>query len=247
MRKKLFFSLALLILVLMQGCTPADSLNPLFTDKEIVFDTSLLGRWGGADGYIQFDKADDNGYRIAMGDEKGNETKYAAHLGFLQGHGFLDIVPSDSAGPWSGMPQSELVIANPPGGQPTFTPPVVHLDGQVYLQFAEPVSTEKDTRFKARITKAHWFCKVTPDGLTLHLDCLDKDWIKNHIDDPAMHLAHESQDQGYLLLTASTSDLQKFILAHADDEKTFAWKMKLKRSSTKESTGLPDDEPATQP
>ena len=35
--------------LLLTGCVPVDSLNPLYTDKDIVFDESLLGTWVGPD------------------------------------------------------------------------------------------------------------------------------------------------------------------------------------------------------
>lgn len=35
----------LAVLACLTGCLPVDSLNPLYTDKDIVFDNTLLGDW----------------------------------------------------------------------------------------------------------------------------------------------------------------------------------------------------------
>ncbi|HET8891602.1 MAG TPA: hypothetical protein VFQ41_22065, partial [Candidatus Angelobacter sp.] len=47
MNKKHLVLLALL--ACLTGCVPVDSINPLYTDKDVVFDESLLGEWVGMD------------------------------------------------------------------------------------------------------------------------------------------------------------------------------------------------------
>jgi hypothetical protein len=39
----------LALLACLTGCVPVDSLNPLYTEKDTVFDESLLGEWIGPD------------------------------------------------------------------------------------------------------------------------------------------------------------------------------------------------------
>ncbi len=47
MNKRYLVLLALL--ACLTGCVPVDSLNPLYTDKDLAFDESLLGSWVGPD------------------------------------------------------------------------------------------------------------------------------------------------------------------------------------------------------
>ncbi len=240
MLKKLLFPLALVIFILVQGCTPADSLNSLFTDKDIIFDQALLGQWGDKDGsfdegYMQLDKAGTDGYRIIFVDKDGSKVEYDAHLGMLQGRRFLDAVPVAAPAHWSALPDSDLVFTGQHKDKPAFRPGLVSLGDQAYLEFAEGSADSKTGHYKLRVRLAHWLCKVSTDGPVLNLNCLDEDWIKNHIEDSNIHLAHEYTSSGKsgLVITASTSDLQKFALEHADDKDAFAWKMTARQRKEK--------------
>ncbi len=243
MLKKFLFPLAVGTFLLVQGCTPADSLNSLFTDKDIIFDQALLGQWGDKDGnfddgYMQLDKAGADGYRIIFVDKDGSKVEYDAHLGMLQGHRFLDAVPVAAPAHWSALPDSDLAFTNK--GKAAFKPGLVSLGDQAYLEFAESGAESKMGHYKLRLRMAHWLCKVSVEGPVLNLNCLDEDWIKNHIEDANIHLAHEytSSRKGGLVITASTSDLQKFALEHADDKDAFAWNMTAHQGKEKDPSGL---------
>jgi hypothetical protein len=63
MNKRYLVLLALL--AFLTGCVPVDSLNPLYTDKDVVFDETLLGSWvgpdNGDDGVLEFIARDQDG------------------------------------------------------------------------------------------------------------------------------------------------------------------------------------------
>ena len=92
----------LALLACLTGCVPVDSLNPLYTDKDIVFDESLLGEWVGPDandtGSMKFVKEGKDAYVIVMTDKDGPDgeqktTFYDARLLSLSGQKFLDVLP----------------------------------------------------------------------------------------------------------------------------------------------------------
>lgn len=68
---------------------------------------------------------------------------------------------------------------------------------------------------------AHLLGRVSIEGDALNLDLLDEDWIKDQLKAGKISIAHEDNDDGDVVLTASTAELQKFVVAHADDDKAF--------------------------
>ena len=99
------FLLSLAALLLLTGCVPVDSLNPLYTDKDLAFDESLLGSWvgpdNGAEGVLEFiahDQDGSKGYLLVMTDKDKESDSYKkaiyrAHLVKLNDRPFLDVTP----------------------------------------------------------------------------------------------------------------------------------------------------------
>src|SRR5215471_21809556 len=71
---------------LLVACGPASSLNPLFTDKDLIFDPALVGEWiekGPDHGRLRFEQAGHTAYRAISIDHNGSqggatETPYEA-------------------------------------------------------------------------------------------------------------------------------------------------------------------------
>jgi hypothetical protein len=88
-------------LVALAGCIP--SLNPVYTNDDLVFDKALVGEWTAAKGESKwvFTKQDD-GYRLVYTEKNGKQGIFAAHLAEIDGARFLDLYPekqpSDAAG-----------------------------------------------------------------------------------------------------------------------------------------------------
>ena len=245
----------LLILSILVGCAPVDSLNPLFADKDAIFDPALVGHWGDPakngsinEGDIEFIKAGENGYRIVMADKDGGVLEYQAHLAILQGHRFLDVVPDFTPKEWANLPDAEVILAdsgneaNRSADKSGFKPPLVRLDAAAYLEFAASDSPAKSGHFKLRIRRGHWFCKVSVVGPDLYLNCLDPDWLGEQIDEGKIKIDHTSAASGHegIVLTANTEDLQRFVVAHADDEKAFSSSMTVKRFQIKDAGSAED-------
>jgi hypothetical protein len=75
------------------GCVP--SLNPLHTEKDIVYEPGLLGEWSEDDSpqdRWRFEPGDDRSYRVTYteGDEQG---EFTVRLLELDGHRYLDFEP----------------------------------------------------------------------------------------------------------------------------------------------------------
>ena len=86
----------LVLCVALVGCS-VPSLNPLYTEKELVFDPALVGVWVGGGQTWSFEKAGDKSYKLLHNDGKGRSGTFDAHLVKLKDYLFLDISVIDLA------------------------------------------------------------------------------------------------------------------------------------------------------
>ena len=99
-KKALFYLLA----ALLGGCVPVMSLHPLYTEKDVVFEERLLGRWvddpNSPEITWEFDRIEEpnNAYNLVFSDEESKKGSFVAHLVRLQNKLFLDVYPSEP--PW---------------------------------------------------------------------------------------------------------------------------------------------------
>ena len=91
--KNLIKTAVLSFLLLLTSCVP--SLNPLYTDQDIVFDPTLLGLWTDKDSKETWEltKADEKQYKLIYTDEDGKTGEFTAHLLKVDGRTFLDLTP----------------------------------------------------------------------------------------------------------------------------------------------------------
>jgi hypothetical protein len=89
-------------LLVLAGCV-VTSVHPYYTDKDIISDPALVGRWAEADAenpetkHWQFEAGDGQGYKLFV--QEGSErTEYAAHLFQLKGRRFIDALPVRDGG-----------------------------------------------------------------------------------------------------------------------------------------------------
>jgi len=82
--------------ILLAACIP--SVNPFYTDKDVVFDPHLVGEWQGKDGSDPetwaFEQSTNRGFDVTV-TEQGKTGKFSAHLFKLKDSQFLDVIPTD--------------------------------------------------------------------------------------------------------------------------------------------------------
>jgi len=215
-------------LLLLTGCVPVDSLNPLYTDKDLAFDESLLGSWVGPDkgeeGGLEIlarEKDGKKSYLLVMTDKDKDlnvfkKTVYHASLVKLGEHLFLDVVQQ------SFEPQSanySLQVKSGKGG-PSIQPALVKIGEAAYLEFQNGAP---DGKVGARVRRAHWIMKVAKEEKTLQLDWADDEAFGKAVQAGTVKLPSTLLGEGKnkdVVITASTQELQKFVVEHAED-KTF--------------------------
>jgi hypothetical protein len=80
-------------LLLFSGCVP--TLNAIYTDKDLVFDPSVVGVWSqrNSSETWSFQQRDAKSYRLTYTDREGHTGNFVAHLAEVEGLRFLDLFP----------------------------------------------------------------------------------------------------------------------------------------------------------
>lgn len=92
--KKIFRLLSFCFLLMFAGC--ATSLNPLYTEQDLIFEPFLLGVWTEKDSPETWEITSANGknYKIVYTDETGRKGEFVAHLLQIENRMFLDLTPA---------------------------------------------------------------------------------------------------------------------------------------------------------
>jgi len=88
-------TITVVALALFAGCVP--SLHSLYTDKDLAFDSALIGQWSeiGNKETWTFTKSGEKAYQLVYVDKKGEQGTFKVHLVEVQGERFLDLYPED--------------------------------------------------------------------------------------------------------------------------------------------------------
>lgn len=209
-KKLLFYLLA----VLMGGCVPVMSLHPLYTKENVVFKQELLGTWTdpNSDNSIwQFERNDEskNAYTLLVdiGNGDGAKGLFEARLVRLKDQLFLDVYPAER------------------GFEETMEP----------LEEAakDPNNSIWPLNF-VFIVPVHTFLKVDSIEPTLQMRLTDDDKMEELLKEDPNAVQHAVLGDERLVLTASTKELQAFVLKYADDERLFGDPIVLKRIKAKD-------------
>jgi len=101
-----------LLVILLCGCEPTfQSLRPLYTDGDIIFDEALMGKWA-KDGpeTWKFERHEDDKYKLTIVEALSNtKGQFIAHLVQLDDTRFLDVFPDSSQLEGSGFYKQHLL------------------------------------------------------------------------------------------------------------------------------------------
>ena len=182
MRRYAGLSVALGLLVIFGGCWTL-SMNPLYTEKDLIVDPMLEGIWGDPenpqDETWEFRLQDDKSYRLVVREDEQHllinpekDGLFEVHLLKLGENKFLDLFPEE------------------PEGVNGF--------------------------YKAHVIPAHSFLRMKLEGHVLSVAELDVEWLQAEADSSRLDIPYQRRE-GTIVLTASTEELQKWVLAHLDE------------------------------
>lgn len=87
------------VLFLLSGCI-VQSLHPLYTDENVIFDARLIGQWTEEDSkeIWEFSQQGEQRYKCVVYEDEGEQSILAAHLLQIKGKMFLDFFPTELDG-----------------------------------------------------------------------------------------------------------------------------------------------------
>jgi hypothetical protein len=177
--------LILTLIIFSSSCIP--SLNPLYTNADLIADPSLTGTWldKETEESWTFSACEKLKYALTHVDTDGRKSEYEARLFKMEGQLFLDIVPM----------------------KPGFT---------------------QDEFYQGRFFATHTFVHVVSTQPTVQISYMEPRWLKDFLTANPNAIRHERVN-GEILLTASTKETQKFILAHMNTREAFSASAELSR------------------
>jgi hypothetical protein len=210
-KKCLFYLLA----ALLGGCFPVMSLHPLYTDENIIFEEKLLGTW--------------------VDDPNSPETTWE----------FKRVVDSPEK-EWEFMRPKKpektyklIFLNNEDGTKGSFFAHLVKLKDRLFLDLypsrlpcTKPDPNE-DLVFNAVfLIPGHSFIIIDSIEPQLRMRLTDDDDMQKLLKEDPNAVKHEIVDDR-LILTASTKELQAFVLKYADDSRVFTNEINLGRKKAK--------------
>jgi len=195
--KKIQIVSFIFLLLFFSGCL-VRSIHPFFTDEDIVFDEAILGQW--------YDE-DSLSWQI---------SRYE-HIG-----GFLDnSAESDDS--------YRLEFIDDEGRKNIFNAHLFRLGDSLYFDFC-PLFEDglEDSFYSYHLVPSHSLARLSfLSDKKMIIKWFHEEWLRELLSEDRVKIKHEVfsrnpllQTESYLL-TASTEDLQKFILKYADHPEAF--------------------------
>jgi len=194
------------LLILLSGCLT--TLHPIFTEKDIVYDSKLIGKWkmsevGDKDPSVLTEKGQavitnlatettvelpgnisaikQKGYLISYVDNDGMAERYIAFLARIGKHLYFDYYPAD-----------------------------------------KKADRKIDEFFGAHFVKMHtsYRVEISKDG-SFELSQLDGSYVKSLIDEKKIRINHETDADDNTIITASTKELQQYLFKYGDEPSAY--------------------------
>lgn len=170
--KTLASLLTLMFLLISGGCVP--SLQPFYTNKDVIFEPSLLATWTDSKETWDFKKDSERGYKLAYTDDDGKQGEFMVHLFRVEGKNFLDLFP-------------------------------------------EKPDLRANDFYKNHLLRLHTLLLVLQIEPTLRITTVDPEWLKKFLGKNPAAVRHEKVADE-LVFTASSEELQQFLLTHLKTE-----------------------------
>jgi hypothetical protein len=190
------FLVTLILIILAVSCIP--SLYPLYRDKDLLFDTRLLGLFntdgdlmGGDMDTWEFDSLD---WRLE--NKSGNDWDK-----FRSGKTYKLIALEDER-------RAEFAVH------------LIKLGKNYYLDFFPVKYDIEHVMLDMQLIPAHIFGKIEFVDNNIVMNWFDGEFLTNLIDSNKVKISHKMLENS-ILLTANTEELQKFVKKYGDNPRAF--------------------------
>ena len=123
----------------------------------------------------------------------------------------------------------KLVYTDESGKKGEFEARLLRIEGKTFLDLTpvRPALPQNDF-YRANLIATHTFVQVVQGAPNPRIAYLEPDWLKAFLDKNPSAIRHEKL-AGEILLTASTKELQKFLLTHLNTPGAFSKPIGIKR------------------
>lgn len=190
MKRHFIIVAIILVITALSGCL--STLHPLFTEKDLVYDTRLLGSWRAGDG---------NDTAVF---ERGTALSFSQlpeQLRRLAGKAYVVTIKDDKE-------------------QVKYFAFLTKLGKELYLDYY-PCEDDRilkyDNFYKQHLVKMHSFYRVRfKDDLSFETSQFDEGYMEQLIKNKQIRIQHEIRFDGTYVITAPTEELQQYVLKYSD-------------------------------
>ncbi|PWV45841.1 hypothetical protein [Chitinophaga sp. S165] len=192
-----------------QGCIT--SLHPLYTSKDLTFDTRLLGTWhpdGSGDTWKIENLMEKQLSRYKDPKERKDQENIKSQ--FINRNTYL-------------------LTCSEKGKEAEFLLNLVRLDNELYIDLYPGPLKEKNELLEDHYLPVHSYAKIKIGSNGFELSFFNGEQIYKLLSENRIKIQHEDFDY-YKVITASTADLQKFVTKYADNKDFFMSPVTFKKT-----------------
>ena len=187
------------LLIFLSSCLT--TLHPIFTVKDLTYDPKLIGTWN--------IEREGNKERVIISNlATENSVELPGNISDIKEKGYLiSYQHEDSRNP-------ERYIAF-----------LARIGKYLYFDYYPAYKKEDqkiDEFFEAHFIKMHtsYRVEILNDG-SFELSQLDGSYVKNLIDQKKIRISHEASADDDIVITASTSELQQYLIKYGDEPEAY--------------------------
>jgi len=201
MKTKIIISIVLVLTFILPGCVY--SLYPIYTNNDLVYESKLEGEWGST-GFKDVWKFE-NLLQHELAPYK-NKAEYAEKEKFKS-----SIINK----------KTYLLTYTEKNETGKMQVNLAKLDNNLFLDIFPESLDLKNSFFEDQFVPVHTYAKVKLLGDRFELYFFNTELLYKLLDQNTIRIKHENLEY-YKLITASTEELQKFVMKYADREDLFA-------------------------
>jgi hypothetical protein len=180
------------LLIFLSSCL--NTLHPIFTEKDLTYDPKLIGKW----------KTDNREAIVITNLATESSIELPGNISSIKQKGYLISYQRENG------EITERYIAF-----------LARIGKHLYFDYFpadKKEAREIDDFFEAHFVKMHssYRVEISKDG-NFELSRLDEDYVKKLINEKKIRISYEKDADDNIVITASTSELQQYIIKYGDE------------------------------
>ena len=186
------------LLIFLSSCLT--TLHPIFTEKDLAYDAKLIGVW--------IAEREGNKERVTINNlATENSVELPGNISNIKEKGYLITYQRDGE-----LPERYIAF-------------LARIGKHLYFDYYPADKKEYDyidKFFSAHLVKIHTSYRVEllNDG-SFELSQLDGSYVNNLIDQKKIRISHETGADGNVVITATTPELQQYLIKYSDDPEAY--------------------------